>query len=206
MHCKQDGMKIIASLAALGFAVGSPSALAQEKSEAKKSTAAGASMGVPKPAPELAKLNSMIGTWKCTSKMHLPPEMGGEQTGKSTMTIKKDMNGYWVVGQWKMEKTKSMPEMKGTLYWGYDPVDKKFVEVGVDSTGSLMRGTTDGPQNGTWVWDEDGTMMGKKSKTRTTVNQKSPTSTEVKTEMEAEPGKWVPMGEDNCRKQAGGSA
>ncbi len=86
---KQNRMTLIASLAVLTFAVGAPSALAQEKSDAKKPTA-GASMPALKPAPELAKLNSMAGTWKCTSKMHMPPEMGGEQTGKSTMTIKKD--------------------------------------------------------------------------------------------------------------------
>ncbi|HXN41502.1 MAG TPA: DUF1579 family protein [Myxococcaceae bacterium] len=201
---KQDRMTLIASLAVLAFAIGTPSALAQEKSDAKKSTA-GASMPALKPAPELAKLNSMAGSWKCTSKMHMPPEMGGEQTGKSTMTIKKDLNGYWVVGNWKMEKTKTMPTMNGTIYWGYDTADKKFVELGVDSTGSYMHGTSAGPQGGTWVWDEDGVMMGKKNKTRTTVNQKSPSATEIKFEMEAEPGKWVPMGEDSCKK-SGGSA
>jgi hypothetical protein len=198
-------MKLIASLAALAFTLGSQSALAQEKSDAKKSTPA-ASMPALKPPPELAKLNTMAGTWKCTSKMHMPPEMGGEQTGKSTMTIKKDMNGYWMVGQWKMEKTKTMPEMKGNLYWGYDTADKKFVELGLDSSGGFVRGTSDGPQDNTWVWDEDGVMMGKKVKTRTTVNQKSPSATEIKFEMEAEAGKWVPMGEDSCKKQSGGSA
>lgn len=204
MTCRQDRMTLIASLAALAFAVGASSAQAQEKSDAKKSTA-GASMPAMKPPPELAKLSSMAGTWKCTSKMHMPPEMGGEQTGKSTMTIKKDLNGYWVLGQWKMEKSKTMPEMKGDIYWGYDTAEQKFVEFGVDSTGSYMHGTSTGPQGGAWVWDEDGVMMGKKSKTRTTVNQKSPTATEIKFEMEAEPGKWVPMGEDSCKKQ-GGSA
>jgi hypothetical protein len=43
----------------------------------------------------------------------------------STMTIKKEMNGYWLVGQWRSEKTKTMPEMKGTMMWGYNVVDKK---------------------------------------------------------------------------------
>jgi len=206
MYCrKQDRMKLIASLAALTFAIVAPLALAQEKSEGKKPTAGGAPMGAITPPAEMAKLDSMAGTWKCSSKMHLPPEMGGEQSGTSTMTIKKDMSGFWMVGQWKMDKSKTMPEMKGTIYWGYDPADKKFVEVGVDSTGSWMRGTADAPQNGTWVWNEEGTMMGKKAKTRTTVNQKTPNATQVKMEMEAEPGKWVPMGEDDCKK-AGGRA
>ncbi len=200
---KQNRTTLVASLAALALALGSPLALAQDKA---KKPSGGAAMSAPTPPAELAQLNSMIGNWKCSSKMHLPPEMGGEQSGTSTMTIKKDMGGYWVVGQWKMGKTKTMPEMRGTLYWGYDAADKKFVELGVDSTGGHMRGTSDGPQSGTWVWNEEGTMMGKKMKTRTTVTQKTPDTTQVKAEMEAEPGKWVPMGEDDCKKQSGGHA
>jgi hypothetical protein len=132
--------------------------------------------------------------------------MGGEQTGKSTMTIKKDLSGYWMVGQWKMDKTKTMPEMKGNIYWGYNTADKQFVELGIDSTGGFMNGTSNGPQNNTWVWTEEGVMMGKKAKTRTTVTQTSPNATQVKSEMEAEPGKWVPMGEDDCKKQPAGAA
>jgi hypothetical protein len=40
-------------------------------------------------------------------------------------------------------------------------------------------------------------------KSRTTVTHKTPVTTQVKSEIEAEPGKWVPMGEDNCKKQEG---
>src|SRR5262252_5018189 len=101
MHCrKQDRMTLLLSLAVLGFALGSPSAVAQEKKAAKKAPA-GAAMAAPTPPAELAQFNSMTGNWKCSSKMHLPPEMGGEQTGSSTMTIKKETGGYWLVGQWK---------------------------------------------------------------------------------------------------------
>ncbi len=203
MHCgKQNRMTLLVSLAVVAFALGRPWAVAAEKTPAKKPSGE-AAMAAPTPPPELAQLNSMIGNWKCASKMYLPPDMGGEQTGTSTMAIKKDMGGYWLVGQWKMGKTKTMPEMKGTFYWGYDQADKRFVEFGADSTGGYLRGATDGPQNGTWVWNEEGTMMGKKMKSRTTVTHKTPDTTQVKTEMEAEPGKWVPMGEDDCKKQAG---
>lgn len=203
MYChKQSSIRLVVSLTGFALAFGSSLAVAQDKPDAKKS-AGGAAM---KPPSELAQMNSMVGTWKCTSKMHLPPEMGGEQTGTSSMAIKKDLGGYWLVGQWKMGKTKAMPEMKGIIYWGYDPAEKKFVEVSVDSTGSYMRGTSDGPQGGTWVWSEDGVMMGKKMKSRTTVTQKTPDTTQVKSESEMEPGKWVPMGEDDCKKQPGGRA
>jgi hypothetical protein len=201
MHCRnQDRIRLAVSLAALAFALASTAVLAQGQPSEKKG-----SNGMPKMSPptELSQMNKMVGNWKCTSKMHLPPEMGGEQTGSSTMVIKKDLSGYWLVGLWKAAKTKTMPEMKGTWFWGYDSAEKKFVELGVDSTGSYMRGTSDGPQGGTWTWTEEGTMMGKKTKSRTTVSQKTPDSTQVKMEIEAEPGKWVPMGEDDCKKQGG---
>src|SRR5712692_6928183 len=194
MHCHtQNSIRFVVSLAGLALAFGSPLVLAQDKPDAKKLSAG-------------AAMNTMVGTWKCSSKMHLPPELGGEQTGSTTMTIKKDLGGYWLVGQWKTGKTKTMPEMKGTIHWGYDPADKKFVELGVDSAGSYMHGTSDGPQGGTWVWNEDGMMMGKKMKSRTTVTQKTPDTTQVKFESEMEAGKWVPMGEDDCKKQPGGRA
>src|SRR5262249_48674245 len=89
------------------------------------------------------------------------------------------------------------------FYWGYDAAEKKFVELGVDNGGTYMHGTSDGPQSGVWVWNEEGTMMGKKMKSRTTVTQKTPDTTQVKSEMEAEPGKWIPMGEDDGKKQSG---
>jgi len=193
---------IIALLAAFTFAAGSPLAFAQDKPESKKPSG-GAAMPAPTPPPELAQLNSWVGSWKCTSQMRLPPEMGGEQSGAYTIAFKKDLGGYWLVGQMKMGKTKSMPEMKATYYLGYDSVEKKFVELSVDSAGSYMRGVSNGPQSGTWVFNEEETMMGKKMKSRTTITQKTPDTGQLKTEIEAEPGKWVPMSENDCKKQGG---
>jgi hypothetical protein len=46
----------------------------------------------------------------------------------------------------------------------------------------------------------------KRAKTRTTVTQTSPNATQIKSEMEVEPGNWVPLGEDACKKQAGSAA
>ena len=181
------------------------SATAAEKGDKadKKEATSGNSQAQMKPPPELQQLNGFVGSWKCTGKMHMPPEMGGEQTMSSTMTIKKDMNGYWFVGQWKSEKTKTMPEMKGTMMWGYNVVDKKFVEMGVDSGGGMMHGTSQGPEGNKWVWNEDGVMMGKKMTTRTTVTLTNPSELEVRGEVEAEPGKWMPMEEDSCKKAKG---
>jgi len=186
---------ITLSVAALAAEKGEKAAAKGEKAEGK-----GSAPAAMKPPTEIRELNDMVGNWKCDSKMHMPPDMGGEQETKSTMTIKKALDGYWLTGDWKSEKTKKMPSMKGTMIWGYDPVDKRFVEMGVDSTGAMWHGTSTGLQNDKRIWNEEGVMMGKKAKMRTTVTQKGTKEVTVVAEMEAEPGKWVPMGEDHCKK------
>ncbi len=93
--------------------------------------------------------------------------------------------------------------MKGTMMWGYNPVDKKFVEMGVDSSGGMVSGTSQGPEGSNWVWNEEGVMMGKKMKTRTTVTLTNPCQLDVSAEVESEPGKWMPMEEDSCKKEKG---
>src|SRR5258708_16321639 len=116
MHCRrQSSIGFVVSLAGLALVFGSPLAVAQDKPGAKKSSA-GAAM---RPPAELAQMNTMLGTWKCSSKMHLPPEMGGEQTGSTTMVIKKDLGGYGLVGQWETGKTKARPGMEGKVTGGY---------------------------------------------------------------------------------------
>jgi hypothetical protein len=86
------------------------------------------------------------------------------------------------------------------IHWGYDSVDKHFVEMGVDSSGGMFHGTSEGWQGDQMVWKEEGVMMGKKANMRTTVTKASDKEIQVKAEMEAEPGKWVAMGEDHCKK------
>src|SRR5260370_1901954 len=116
MHCHtQNSIRFVVSLAGLALAFGSPLVLAQDKPDAKKSSAA------MKPPAELAQMNTMVGTWKCSSKMHLPPEMGGEQTGSTTMTIKKDLGGYWLLRQGKTGKTTTSAEGKRDVPRGFDP-------------------------------------------------------------------------------------
>ena len=50
------------------------------------------------------------------------------------------------------------------------------------------------------VFAEDGSMMGKAMKTRTTITKKSDKETEVLGEVETEPGKWAMMFNDTCKK------
>lgn len=154
----------------------------------------------PTPPEEMAKLANMVGTWKCAGKMHLPPEMGGEQASQSRLTVKKDLDGFWLAVGFQIDKPKNFPGGKASMIWGFDPLEKKYVEHGFDSAGNWWRSTSDGVKDSKWVWDGEGVMMGKKTKMRVTVTEKNAKEVGVASEMEAEPGKWIAMGEDTCKK------
>ncbi|MFL5415865.1 MAG: hypothetical protein ACJ78Y_07705, partial [Myxococcales bacterium] len=69
----------------------------------------------PRPDPALSKaFADSVGSWTCKGKMTLPKEMGGgELDTRSSMTIKKELNGFAYSGEWKSEKNKAFPAMSG---------------------------------------------------------------------------------------------
>src|SRR5256885_10898181 len=123
---------------------------AQQEQTAKKGdatdSAAGAPQGqMPRPDPALTKaFGNSVGSWRCQGKMMMPKEMGGgEVATRTTMTIKKELNGFAYSGEWKSEKTKSFPAMTGKMTWAYDAGAQKLTEFSVTSTGDVIHGTAD---------------------------------------------------------------
>ena len=191
--------KLIGSLCAV-FAVGlTPAARAEEAAKAEAKTEH--HMTPPKPGPELEKMKWTIGAWHCTGKRHMPPEAGGGTVDtKATMTIKAALDNWYYSGDFKAEKTKEMPGMKAQVFWGYNPVDKHYVQVWMDSMGGMSHSTSNGLEGDKEVWEGEAVMMGKKMKTRSTLTKKSDKEIALADEVEAEAGKWVAMGEDSCKK------
>jgi hypothetical protein len=123
----------------------------------------------------------------------MPKEMGGaEIQTRSQMTIRRDLNGFAYVGDWRVEKTEAFPGAHGKMTWSYNTPSKKFWEFAVDDTGSVMRGESDGEQGGKMVWNEEGTMMGKPSKMRSTIVKKDKQSIEMTFESQDDGGSWKP--------------
>ena len=160
---------------------------------------------MPRPDPALTKaFGDSVGSWRCKGKMMLPKEMGGGQVDtRSSMTIRRELNGFAYSGEWKSEKNKAFPAMQGKMTWTYDASSKKLSEFSVDSFGDVMRGEGDAAQDGTVVWNEEGTMMGKPSKTRTTVTMKGKNALDLAFDSQGEGGTWAPMGKDSCTKGGG---
>src|SRR5438445_5894871 len=98
-----------------------------------------------KPGPELEKLKWMTRAWKCAGKRYMPPEAGGATVAtKHRMTIKAALDNWFYSGEFRSEKSKTMPEMKGQFFWGYDPIAKQYVEMWMDNMGGMARSTSNG--------------------------------------------------------------
>ena len=170
----------------------SPPALAQDA--AKKPPE------MPKPAPALTDaFKGMTGTWACKGKAQ-KMDGSGEIDTQSTMVLRSELDGFAYAGTYQMGKNSVMPSgMKGQMFWTYDASTNKLVEFYADNAGGVGRGTSDGLKGTATAWDEDGVMMGKASKTRTTVTRISPTEVTLTFEMQAD-GKWSQMGHTSCKK------
>jgi hypothetical protein len=155
----------------------------------------------PAPAPELvAFAKSLEGNWKCDTKFPAGGMGPGspELAAKSTVSIKKDLNGYWYKGSYEVKKTKTVPGMKGNFFLGYDPGSKQMLMSGLDSMGGGSFET--GPLVGdSFTVVGEGYMMGTKSKVRETMTKKS--DKEVFHKFEVDLGKgFQSIGEDTCKK------
>jgi hypothetical protein len=140
------------------------------------------------------------GSWKCESKIPAGAMGPGspESSGKSTVSFKKDLNGFWYKGLYEVKKSKTMPGMKAQFSMGYDPGSKQVLLTGTDNMGSGW--FAGGPIQGDSVTTVgDMFMMGTKSKVRESMSKKS--DKEVFHKIEIDMGKgFQTIGEDTCKK------
>ena len=167
---------------------------------APAATAPAAPPAPPVPAPELvAFAKNFEGSWKCESKFPAGAMGPGspESSGKSTVSIKKDLNGFWYKGLYEIKKSKTLPGMKGQFSMGYDTGSKQVLLSGTDSMGSGW--FAGGPIQGDSVTTVgEMYMMGMKSKVRESMSKKDK---EVFHKLEIDMGKgFQTVGEDTCRK------
>jgi len=84
--------------------------------------------------------------------------------------------------------------MSGGMMSTYDPGAKKFYELAAGTTGGAMRGESDSLKDGKMVWNEEGTMMGKSTKSTTTIVYKGKKALDIQFEM------GDMNGADHCKK------
>ena len=154
--------------------------------------------GPPKPAPEMAQLTYMEGTWSCTGKAHdIGMGPGGPLT--STAVVRKDLGGFFQTGTIKATMP-NQPPFEGRFNLTYDPGMKQFVMLWADSMGGWSQTTSSGWKGDVAVYEGDSHMAGHTMKSRDTFTKAGPTAMKHTWEMQVN-GKWMPAGEETCTKK-----
>ena len=81
-----------------------------------------------------------------------PSDMTKMMDMKMTMTMKLDLNNWWIKGE--LDAPGQMP-FKGTMFTTYDATAKKWYRVMVDSMGGSEMSTSMGMKDNKIVWEGD---------------------------------------------------
>jgi hypothetical protein len=161
---------------------------------------AAAQAGQPsQPGPENERLGYFVGKWKAEGEVKPGPMGPG---GKFTSSDKCE----WFEGHYSVvcRSEGNMPTgpSKSIGILGYSPEEKVYTYYGVDNTNMTMSSVPKGTvKDDTWTYYDQGTMGGKKYKSRVVIKELSPTSYSFKMDMQGADGKWAPMMESTNTKQ-----
>ena len=153
---------------------------------------------MPKPAPEMAQIAFMEGTWTCEGKMFETP-MGPAGTMKGTVELRRELNGFFQIGTIKGTSA-TMPPFEGRISVTYDPGLKQFVMLWVDNMGGWAQNTSSGWKGDTLVYEGDGHMGGQTMKGRDTFVKTGQNALKHSWAMQIQ-GKWVNAGEETCTRK-----
>src|SRR5215469_2174821 len=147
-----------------------------------------AQMEMPKPGPELKKLDYFAGNWKIDADLKPGPMgPGGKMTGTDAMEWMP--GGFFLVNHSKFEGA-GMGPGSSTAVFGYDTDKKAYTYDEFTSTGEAVHsiGTVEGD---TWTWLSDSKMGSQVMKGRFTVKVLSPTAYNFKFEISQNGSSWT---------------
>ncbi|HEY4933191.1 MAG TPA: DUF1579 family protein [Terriglobales bacterium] len=149
--------------------------------------AATAQMPMPKPAPELSKLDYLAGDWISDGDMK-PSPMGPGGKMSSVDHVQWMEGNFFLVMHSKFKG--AMGDGTALAVMGYDPDKKVFTYNEYNSMGQInhSEGTVSGD---TWSWTSDENMGGQTLKGRYTMKVLSPTSYTFKYEMSQDGTTWT---------------
>lgn len=147
----------------------------------------GAAMAqMPKPGPELKKLDIFVGTWTLDGHMK-PGAMGPGGSMTESEKCEWMEGGYYIVCH--TDYKSSMGNGVGLSVMGYSADDKAYTYREFNSFGEFddSRGTVDGD---TWTWTNDEKMGGATMKGRFTIKMTSASSYTFTFDMSQDGTKW----------------
>ena len=155
-----------------------------------------AQMEMPKPGPEVKKLDMFVGSWTLDGDMKATSMGPG---GKMTETEKCEWmdGGFFVVCHADFKG--SMGSGSGLTVMGYSTEDKTYTYREFNSWGEFTdsKGTVDGD---TWTWTNDEKMGSMTMKGRFTMKITSATSYNFSYEMSEDGTKWTNVMEGKATK------
>ena len=156
-----------------------------------------AQMQMPKPGPELKKLDIFLGSWAMDGDTKPGPMGPG---GKFTGTEKNEwMEGsYFLLGHDDFKTP--MGDGKGLSFLGYSTEEKVYTYDAFNSMGEAdhAKGTVEGD---TWTWTSEQKMGGQIIKGRYTIKMTSPTTYDMKYEMSQDGTNWSTVMEGKAKKK-----
>ena len=158
-----------------------------------------AQMAPPPPAPELKKLDFMLGNWTADGTM--TPGPPGTPTSKWTMNTSAEwMDGNYFLVEHSDMDLGPMGKGKEIAFLGYDRDRKVYTYRAFNSMGEAedSTGTVDGD---TWTWTSDEHMGGMTMKGRFTMKVLSPTSYTMKFELSQDGTNWMTGMEGKATKK-----
>ena len=155
-----------------------------------------AQMPMPKPAPELSKLDYLAGNWTTEGDVK-PGPMGPGGKFNSTEEVRWMEGKFFLVMHSKFSG--SIGDGTSLSIFGYDPEHKGYTYNSFNSWGEAGRstGTMDGD---TWIWISDDSMSGQPFKGRYTMKIMSPTSYAFKYEMSKDGASWTAVMDGEATK------
>jgi hypothetical protein len=154
--------------------------------------------GPPRPPAELDQLKWIEGNWRCEGKAPAGP-MGPAHPYKSTMKIKRELDGFWYVSEYEQKKSKENPfAIKARSFISYDAVAKKVISVGVDNLGGALElsGALEADKIAT---AGEGSMGGQKVGFKEVIAKAGDKA--LSWHGEVRMGKeWLVVGEDSCKR------
>lgn len=152
---------------------------------------------MPKPGPEIEKLQYFVGTW--TAEYELKPGPMGPGGMVTAVDESRWMPGGFFV-ETRTDGHGAMGVLKGLAIMGYDAEAKVYTYDAFNNFGEAdhFKGAVQGD---TWTWTSEGMMAGQKAKLRFTAMQVSPTVYTMKFEM-ATGSDWTTVMEGKATKRA----
>ncbi len=159
--------------------------------------AATAQMPMPKPAPELAKVDYFAGNWISDGDMKPGPMGPG---GKITANDE----AHWMEGKFFLVINSkfggAMGSGSGMSFMGYDPEQKVYTYNEFNSMGQAEKST--GTVNGdTWTFTSDENFGGQMMKGRFTMKILSPTAYTYKFDISPDGNQWTTVMDGKATKK-----